>query len=114
MSVSEREQAMLERGKHLVEINQASLVEAGDITAEQSAEIKTKLSFTGDINGLKDCDIIVESVLERLDVKQDFWVKAEAVVSPDCILATNTSGLSINKISCFVSSLLITSIRGTM
>ena len=36
--------------------------------------------------------------LERLDVKQDFWVKAEAVVSPDCILATNTSGLSINKI----------------
>lgn len=91
-------EAGLERGKHLVEINQASLVEAGDITAEQSAEIKTKLSFTGDINGLKDCDIIVESVLERLDVKQDFWVKAEAVVSPDCILATNTSGLSINKI----------------
>ena len=91
-------EAGLERGKHLVEINQASLVEAGDITAEQSAEIKTKLSFTGDINDLKDCDIIVESVLERLDVKQDFWVKAEAVVSPDCILATNTSGLSINKI----------------
>ena len=68
-------EAGLERGKHLVEINQASLVEAGDITAEQSAVIKTKLSFTGDINGLKDCDIIVESVLERLDVKQDFWVR---------------------------------------
>ena len=33
-------EAGLERGKHLVEINQASLVEAGDITAEQSAEIK--------------------------------------------------------------------------
>ena len=62
-------EAGLERGKHLVEINQASLVEAGDITAEQSAVIKTKLSFTGDINDLKDCDIIVESVLERLDVK---------------------------------------------
>ena len=73
-------EAGLERGKHLVEINQASLVEAGDITAEQSAEIKTKLSFTGDINGLKDCDIIVESVLERLDVKQDFWVKAEKLL----------------------------------
>ena len=38
-------EAGLERGKHLVEINQASLVEAGDITAEQSAEIKTKLSL---------------------------------------------------------------------
>jgi 3-hydroxybutyryl-CoA dehydrogenase len=91
-------EAGIERGKHLVEINQASLVEAGDITAEESAAIQSRMSFTLGTDDFKDCDIVIESVLERLDVKQDFWHMVGELAKPDCICATNTSGLSINKI----------------
>ena len=89
----------LERAKHLIEVNQASLVEAGDISAEESAALQSRLSFTRESDCLEDCDIVIESIVEDLKVKQDFFEMVSKIVKPDCILATNTSGLSITKIA---------------
>ena len=47
---------------------------------------------------LKECDILIESIVEKLEIKQEFWENASKTLRPDAILATNTSGLSINKI----------------
>ena len=46
-------------------------------------------------DGFADCDLVVEAVFEELDVKKAVFAELEAVVAPDCVLATNTSALSV-------------------
>lgn len=62
-------------------------------------KILSSLVFTNDVSALADCDIIIESIIEKLDIKQDFWEKLSNIVREDTILATNTSGLSIDSIA---------------
>ena len=52
-----------------------------------------------DLDQLKDCDIVVEAVVERLDIKQSLFANLCQHVRKDAILASNTSGLLINKIA---------------
>ncbi|MEA2013876.1 MAG: 3-hydroxyacyl-CoA dehydrogenase/enoyl-CoA hydratase family protein, partial [Thermodesulfobacteriota bacterium] len=52
-----------------------------------------------DLNMLKDVDFVLEVVVENLKIKQELFAKLDKVVSPDCIVATNTSGLPIKEIS---------------
>ena len=47
--------------------------------------------------GFADCDFVLEAVFEEMDVKQQVFGELERVVSPDCILATNTSSLSVTE-----------------
>jgi 3-hydroxyacyl-CoA dehydrogenase len=46
-------------------------------------------------DGFADCDLVIEAVFEELDVKRQVFAELEVVVAPDCILATNTSALSV-------------------
>jgi len=59
----------------------------------------TTLISTGNLEDdfalLSDCDLIVEAVIERLDIKQELFAKLEAVIPEHCIVASNTSGLRI-------------------
>ncbi len=98
VSVYDAYEAGITRGKHLVELNQESMIDAEVLTPEQSAEAKKHIVFTMETDCMKDCDIIIESVLEKLDVKQDFWEMASGIARDDCIFCTNTSGLSITQI----------------
>ena len=52
-----------------------------------------------DVNLLKDVDFLLEVVVENLKIKQELFAKLEKVIKPDCIVATNTSGLPISEIS---------------
>lgn len=89
----------LEKGKALVELNQKTQVESGEVTKEVADKTLSALKFTSNLNDLADCDIIIESIIEKLDIKQDFWEKLSNIVRPDTILTTNTSGLSIDSIA---------------
>ena len=91
-------EAAIQRGQNLVKVNQESQVSSGDLTAEQSAEIISHLSYTMDKQCFADCDLVVESILENLEIKQNFWEEVSRIAKPDCLLCTNTSGLSITKI----------------
>ena len=51
------------------------------------------------LNWLPDCDLIIEAIAERLDWKRDLYAKIAPYVGPDAILASNTSGLSINSLA---------------
>ena len=63
--------AALERGRNLVRVNQESQVASGDLTAAESAEIVSRLSYTMDKNCFAQCDLVVESILENLEIKQN-------------------------------------------
>ena len=76
-----RSEASLERGRGILTMNPSE-----------------SLVMTTELEKLADCDIIIESIAEHLETKQDFFETLSKIVRPDTILATNTSGLSMNKI----------------
>lgn len=89
----------LEKGRRLIKINQEAAVQSGEATSEEANRIISELKFTSNIEDLKDSDIIVESIIEKLDIKQKFWKTISEMVRPDAILTTNTSGISIDAIA---------------
>lgn len=63
------------------------------------AEQITTASLTSDLDKLKNVEWIVEAVVERLDIKQQLFEQIEKVVSPTCIISTNTSGIPLHQIA---------------
>jgi 3-hydroxybutyryl-CoA dehydrogenase len=89
----------LEKGKHLVDLNQETLISEGIITPEESTKAYSLISYTLEKDCFKDCDLVVECIVERLDVKQRFWTEVSGIVPAEALLATNTSGLHITEIA---------------
>jgi 3-hydroxybutyryl-CoA dehydrogenase len=75
------------------------LVEKGRVTMEQVEGLLGRIQRTSLINEFNDCDIVIEAIVENLDIKKSVFQKMEAVVSDACILATNTSSLSVASIA---------------
>ena len=73
--------------------------EKGKLTHEQVTAFKSRLVACTSLNDLAQCDIVVEAIVEKLEVKQTLFKQLEAVVAPTCILATNTSSLSVTAIA---------------
>ena len=75
------------------------LAEKGKITAEDADATLARLLVAGSLAELADSELVVEAIVERLDAKQALLAELEAVVADDCILATNTSSLSVTSIA---------------
>ncbi|MEU0028594.1 3-hydroxyacyl-CoA dehydrogenase [Streptomyces sp. NPDC006335] len=75
------------------------LVEKDRLTAADRDAARTRLVAAEHLTDLADCTLVVEAVLERLDVKQQLFKELEDVVGEDCLLATNTSSLSVTAIA---------------
>ncbi len=88
----------LENAKKIILINQSNLIEENIITKEEAEDSLKNISYTTDKKAFADADVIIEAIIEKMDIKQDFWEEVEAIAKEDAILATNTSGLSITKI----------------
>jgi 3-hydroxybutyryl-CoA dehydrogenase len=74
------------------------LVEKNRLAASDRDSARARLVAAESLTGLADCALVVEAVLEQLDVKQDLFRQLEDVVGEDCLLATNTSSLSVTAI----------------
>jgi 3-hydroxybutyryl-CoA dehydrogenase len=72
--------------------------EKGRMTAEHVALSKARLVCADSLQALSGCQLVVEAVLERLEVKTDLFTQLEDIVPPDAVLATNTSSLSVTAI----------------
>jgi 3-hydroxybutyryl-CoA dehydrogenase len=75
------------------------LVEKGRVTAEQVEGLLGRIQQTPLMNEFNDCDIVIEAIVENIAVKKSVFQKMEDVVSDTCILATNTSSLSVASIA---------------
>ncbi len=89
----------LTRGRQHLEHSTARAVKRGKITEAEQAEILGRITLTTEIKDLSQADLVVEAVVESLEVKKGIFRELEAIVSPDAILATNTSSLSVTEIS---------------
>ena len=75
------------------------LVEKGRLTSEEAHEIQNRISYADHMEALSESGIIIEAIIENLDVKKGVFSSIESLVSKDCILASNTSSLSIASIA---------------
>lgn len=74
------------------------LVYREKITAEKAEGIKANLT-AGEYKDLADCDLIVEAVLEKMEIKKDLFKTLDEICKEDCIFGTNTSSLSVTEIA---------------
>jgi 3-hydroxybutyryl-CoA dehydrogenase len=75
------------------------LAAKGKLSEQQAAESLARVAACADLQAMGKADLVIEAVVERLDVKTDLFRQLESIVSPECILASNTSSLSITAIA---------------
>ena len=89
----------VDRGRKHLENSTGRAVQRGKLSEADQAELLGRISYSTSIKDLSDADFVVEAVVESLETKKAIFAELEAVVSPDAILATNTSSLSVTEIS---------------
>ncbi|HTQ63304.1 MAG TPA: 3-hydroxybutyryl-CoA dehydrogenase [Puia sp.] len=93
-------QAQLEKAIQTISKNLDRQLAKGSITADQKKETLDRISLEADIiTGVKDAELVVEAVTENAEVKLKIFKQLDEAVSDHCILATNTSSISITKIA---------------
>jgi len=75
------------------------LVHKGKLGAEQAQAALARVQPASDLEALADCQLVIEAIVERLEIKRELFAKLERIVGADCILASNTSSLSITAIA---------------
>ncbi len=90
---------LVEKGIKSIEKNLNRLAEKGTITDAVKGEIRSRLKGTTSIEDLKNCDVIVEAIIEQLPAKRELFGALDKVCPPATIFASNTSSLTITEIA---------------
>ncbi len=90
---------LVDKGLRNIEKNLARLVEKGTISDAQKGEIRGRLKGTTAVEDLKDCDLIVEAIIEQLPAKRELFGALDALCPAATIFASNTSSLTITEIA---------------
>jgi len=97
--VRDIKQEFLDRGKATIEKNLQRAVSKGKMTEEKAKEILSRIHFTLDMEeAVKDADLVIEAVPEIMDLKKQVFAEVQKYAKPECIFASNTSGLSITEL----------------
>lgn len=80
----------------------ARLVEKGRISESDKSTTQANIKYSTDLKTHAEADLIIEAIVERLDIKQSLFKQLDEITKPTCILASNTSSLSIASIAASV------------
>lgn len=89
----------VKRGVARIEASLGKFVEKGKLTGEQKKEILGRIRTSTDVAAARDCQLVVEAVVENAQVKRELFKKLDSVCQPNTLLATNTSSISITEIA---------------
>jgi len=92
-------QAILEKSKESLEKILIRLIEKGRIDTSEKNRIQSNISYVNSLKELSNSDLIIEAIIENLEIKKKVFSELETLVSDDCIIASNTSSLSIASIA---------------
>lgn len=96
--VDVNQQALLNAEKKLNKILDR-LVEKGRLTADEAKDILGNITFTNELDQFAPCGIVIEAIVEDIAIKKQVFAQLEAITADSCLLASNTSSLSIAAIA---------------
>jgi 3-hydroxyacyl-CoA dehydrogenase/enoyl-CoA hydratase/carnithine racemase len=97
--LTDLDQARLDAGVGHVHEQITALHGRGRISGDAAAKLAALVSGSLSKDAFADADFVIEAVFEDVSVKQQVFAEVEAVVRPDCVLATNTSSLSVTEMA---------------
>ena len=91
--------APLERGKGVLAKSTGRALAREKMTQDEHDTLHSRITYATDLAALADCQLVVEAVPESLELKKDLFAQLDQIVSPDAVLATNTSSLPVTQIA---------------
>jgi 3-hydroxybutyryl-CoA dehydrogenase len=101
VTVREVSQQLIDKGLQGIDKNLARLVEKGALSAADRDQVRGRLRGTTNLDDLKDCDVIIEAIIEQLPAKRELWGALDKICPKPTIFASNTSSLSITEMATF-------------
>ena len=92
-------QSALDASKASLEKVLTRLIEKGRINDLEKSSIQNNISYVDKLSDLKSSELVIEAIVENLDIKRSVFSELEGYVSKDCIMASNTSSLSVTSIA---------------
>jgi 3-hydroxyacyl-CoA dehydrogenase len=89
----------LNRGMERIRNNYATSVKRGSLAQDEMERRLARIHPVAGYDDIKDCDIVVEAVFERMDVKKPVFAKLDEVMHPDALLFSNTSALDMDELA---------------
>lgn len=90
---------VVNKAREKVKTGLARRVEKGKITREDMDSVLSRINWTTDLDHARECDFCIEAISENLDAKKVVFESLDSICSPETILATNTTALSISEIA---------------
>ena len=75
------------------------LIEKGKLIDETGKDILSRIHYRETLHDFTHCQLVIEAVIENLEIKKEVFSKLEKIVSKECIIATNTSSLSVASVA---------------
>ncbi len=97
--ISDARQEALDQSKSALQTTMVKLVEKGKVTLEEATAIRSRITYNTSLAAFKPCGLVIEAIVENLEVKKKVIAEVESIVSDACVIASNTSSLSITAIA---------------
>lgn len=96
--VCESSPSAVENSRQGIDKVLSRLAEKGSITTAEKGHIQNRISYSENLEDLRQCSMIIEAIVEDLRAKKKLFSSLDTITGDDCILATNTSSLSVSAI----------------
>ena len=97
--VTDIDQERVDKGLTWIKSEIQKLVDKKRLGSEAATRLLSNISGSVDKKVFANCDFIIEAIFEELALKQKLFKELEAIITPECVLATNTSSLSVEAMS---------------
>ncbi len=97
--MTDLDQARVDKGVGYVHAEVDKLLGKKRISPDAANRLRAQVTGSTSKDGFADADLVIEAVFEEMSVKQQVFAEVEAVVTPECVLATNTSSLSVTEMA---------------
>jgi len=99
VTLADTSDEVIGRAREKVKAGLKRRVEKGKITQEEMESVLSRMNWSTDLDYARECDFVIETIFENLEIKKEVFKTLDSICSPETILATNTTALSVSEIA---------------